>query len=193
KSSATARCMARTRSVRKKTAPLRTQRAMSSEPSNSALICRPISAIRSSICVRLINVVCAICARIIAFDSEAIPDVSVTEIGALHGRYVRLSDRFKSIWTYHQFAAGTYKNLLDAALPYTIDFQGIYDGIKHISGMLNSSQTNEAGNALTIHDRTLDRATATILKADDRISASILRRFFEKLKRQDESIIHFLI
>ena len=119
--------------------------------------------------------------------------MSVTEIGALHGRYVRLSDRFKSIWTYHQFAAGTYKNLLDAPLPYTIDFQGIYDGIKHISGMLNSSQTNEAGNALTIHDRTLDRATATILKADDRISASILRRFFEKLKRQDESIIHFLI
>ncbi|HWS71130.1 MAG TPA: hypothetical protein VN605_03405 [Thermoanaerobaculia bacterium] len=119
--------------------------------------------------------------------------MSVTEIGALHGRYVRLSDRFKSIWTYHQFAAGTYKNLLEAPLPYTIDFQGIYDGIKHISGMLNSSQTNEAGNALTIHDRTLDRATATILKADDRISASILRRFFEKLKRQDESIIHFLI
>lgn len=119
--------------------------------------------------------------------------MSVTEIGALHGRYVRLSDRFKSIWTYHQFAAGTYKNLLETSLPYSIDFQGIYDGIKHISGMLNSSQTGEAGDALTIHDRTLDRATATILKADDRISPSILRRFFEKLKRQDESIIHFLI
>ncbi|MCU1350015.1 MAG: hypothetical protein JWO56_3045, partial [Acidobacteria bacterium] len=119
--------------------------------------------------------------------------MSVSEIGVLHGRYVRLSDRFKSIWTYHQFATGAYKNFLDAPLPYQIDFQRIYDGIKRISTMLNSSQADDAGNALSINDLALDRATATIIKADDALSASLLRRFFEKLKRQDESIIHYLI
>jgi len=117
----------------------------------------------------------------------------VSEIGVLHGRYVRLSDRFKSIWTHHQFATGTYKNFLNATLPYQIDFQRTYDGIKRISTMLTSSQADDAGNALAINDVALDRATVAMIKADDAISASLLRRFFEKLKRQDESIIHFLI
>src|SRR5207237_4823547 len=53
--------------------------------------------------------------------------MSVSEIGLLHARYVRLSDRFKSIWTYHQFASGLFKNLLGMPLPYAIDFQKIYD------------------------------------------------------------------
>ena len=47
--------------------------------------------------------------------------MSVTEIGLLHGRFVRLSDRFKAIWTYHQFAAGVFKNFLEIPLPYQID------------------------------------------------------------------------
>ena len=46
--------------------------------------------------------------------------MSVTEIGLLHARYVRLSDRFKSIWTYHQFASGLFKNLVRAPLPYNV-------------------------------------------------------------------------
>ena len=31
--------------------------------------------------------------------------MSVADIGSLHSRYVRLTDRFKSVWTYHQFAS----------------------------------------------------------------------------------------
>jgi hypothetical protein len=117
----------------------------------------------------------------------------VTEIAALHGRYVRLSDRFKSIWTYHQFAGGVFKNLLDAPLPYQVDFKRIYDAIKSISGMLNTTQLADAATAVSVNDQVLDRAAATVLKTDDVISPSVLRRFFEKLKRQDDGIIHYLI
>lgn len=119
--------------------------------------------------------------------------MSVAEIGALHGRYVRLTDRFKSAWTYHQFAAGVFKNFLGEPLPYTIDFQKIYDHIKGISGSLTATQALEATSALAANEIALDRATKALLKADERVPPSMLRRFFEKLKRQDDTIIHHLI
>jgi len=119
--------------------------------------------------------------------------MSVAEIGLLHARYVRLSDRFKSIWTYHQFASGVFKNILHETLPYTVDFQKIYDRIKAVSGMLNSAQLQEAGAAIALCELTLDRTATQLLRADDSIMPSTLRRFFEKLKRQDETIIQCLL
>ena len=120
-------------------------------------------------------------------------NVSVSDIGALHGRYVRLSDRFKSLWTYHQFATGVFKSFLDAPLPYNVDFQKTYDRIKSIGAMLNASQASEAMAALAVSDLALDRAASSLLRADDRIPASIVRRFFERLKKQDDAIIQLLI
>ena len=119
--------------------------------------------------------------------------MSVAEIGLLHGRYVRLSDRFKSLWTYHQFASGVFKNLIPLPLPYKIDFQSAYDRIKAVSETLNASQVNEAAGAVGLCELALDRAASQLLRADEQVSPSILRRFFEKLKRQDENVIFFLI
>src|SRR5438105_4268597 len=119
--------------------------------------------------------------------------MSVAEIGLLHGRYVRLTDRFKSMWTYHQFASGVFKSLLGTPLPYSVDFQNTYERIKSASATLNAAQTQEASAALGLCELALDRAAIQLLRADDQVSASVLRRFFEKLKRQDETIIQFLI
>jgi hypothetical protein len=119
--------------------------------------------------------------------------VSVAEIGALHGRFIRQSDRFKSAWTYHQFATGAFKNFLDAPLPYSIDFQRIYERLKTISTKLNAGQMGEATATLGANDAALDAAQRTLVEADDRIPPSLVRRFFEKLKRTDDAIIHHLI
>jgi hypothetical protein len=119
--------------------------------------------------------------------------MSVAEIGLLHGRYVRLSDRFKSLWTYHQFASGVFKNLIPAPLPYRIDFQNIYDRIKSASAILNDSHINEAAAAIGLCELALDRASTQLLRADEQVSPSIVRRFFEKLRRQDENVICQLI
>src|SRR6266550_5791725 len=170
KSSATSSEICRTRSVQKKTVPFRTQRAIMSSPAKSVLIWRPISPTRSSIWARVINVVCAICARIIASGET----VSVSEIGALHARYVRLSDRFKSCWTYHQFAAGVYKNFLEEEVPYKVDFAKTYEQIKAVAGTLNASQTLAANGAIATCDVALDRAAAHLLYADQRIGPSAL-------------------
>src|ERR1051325_11133434 len=189
KSMATSMVMLRTRSVAKNTAPFRTQRAMSSWPAKSASISLPISATRRSMSCRLINVVCAIRGRIL---SQVSP-MSVAEIGALHARYVRMSDRFKSLWTYHQFAAGVYKNFLGQALPYAVDFQKMFESIKAIGGTINAAQAAAAQAALAANEQALDRVYRQILDADARIPPSMLRRFLEKVKKQDESIIHSLI
>jgi hypothetical protein len=119
--------------------------------------------------------------------------VSVAEIGALHARYIRQSDRFRSVWTYHQFASGVFKNFLNAPLPYSIEFQKIYDGIKRISGMMTETLATQANATMAALDKSLDRAAATLLTADQRIPPSMLRRFFEKLKSTDESIVLNLI
>ncbi|HYM59601.1 MAG TPA: hypothetical protein VEZ11_01770 [Thermoanaerobaculia bacterium] len=119
--------------------------------------------------------------------------MSVTEISQLHARYVRLTDRFKAIWTYHQFASGVFKNVLNEPLPYVVDFQKTYARIKGTSRSLNSAELAAAATAIDSGERLLDRITADLLKADDRIGPSLLRRFFEKLKKQDENIILYLI
>lgn len=119
--------------------------------------------------------------------------VPVAEIGLLHGRYVRLTDRFRALWTYHQFASGVYKNFLDTPLPYKLDFQGTYDRIKAAGVNVGGGQVQEAGAALGLCELALDRTATQLLRADDAISASVLRRFFEKLKKQDDSIIQQLI
>lgn len=119
--------------------------------------------------------------------------MTVVELGDLHARYVRAADRFKAIWTYHQFASGAFRTLLGATVPYEIDYNKIYESIKSVSSILNAAQVTAATQALDRVDVSLARVTQTLLDADDRIAASVLRRFFEKLKRQDDNIIQFLI
>src|SRR5947209_5619231 len=193
KSRATSKSMARIRSVQKKTPPLSTQRAIICVPAKSRPISCPISVTREVICARVINVVCAIRARIIHPGFARQVGVSVAEIGALHGRFTRQSDRFKSAWTFHQFASGAYKNLLDDPLPYVIDFQKIYERLKTISITINSGQMDEANGALAANDVALDHAQRTLIAADDRLTPPVVRRFFERLKRTDDAIIHHLI
>ncbi len=119
--------------------------------------------------------------------------MTVLELGALHARYVRASDRFKALWTYHQFASGALRNLLGARVPYEINFDKLFESIKQVSSILNAAQTTAATQALDRVDASLARTTQTLLDADDRIAASAMRRFFERLKRQDDNIIQFLI
>jgi hypothetical protein len=119
--------------------------------------------------------------------------MSVADIGALHARYVRLTDRFKSVWTYHQFASSVFKNFRGSDVPYKIDFQATYDRIKRVSTLMNSAQAGDAGASLEMSEVALDRATGAMLRADDEITPSVARRFFERLKRQDEQIVQSLI
>ncbi|HEY0591611.1 MAG TPA: hypothetical protein VGF40_07580 [Thermoanaerobaculia bacterium] len=119
--------------------------------------------------------------------------MSVAEIGLLHSRYVRLSDKFKAAWTYHQFVSGVYKNLLAADLPYRIEFQAIYEDIKKASDVIQSAASMSAAPMMDKCDQQLERALGELLRADEAISASVVRRFFDGLKRQDDKILFYVI
>ncbi|HKR63231.1 MAG TPA: hypothetical protein VJZ00_05810 [Thermoanaerobaculia bacterium] len=119
--------------------------------------------------------------------------MSVVELSALQSRYARASDRFKAVWTFHQFATGVFGKILHQALPYQVDFTRLYDRVKHVSSMLNVAQASQATLGMDDIEHGIDRASRELMLADDKISPSVVRRFFEKLKRQDDNIIHFLI
>ena len=117
----------------------------------------------------------------------------VAELSVLQARYARLVDRFKSIWAYHQLASGIFRVYLDAPVPYSVEFQALYDSIRAAGSALGNAPVHESHSALEACDFALDRASMTMLSADDRISTSLLRRFFERLKKHDDAIIEALI
>src|SRR5687767_8993086 len=59
--------------------------------------------------------------------------------------------------------------------------------------MMNVAEARAARAALDDAEIALIEASRKLILADERIGPSVLRRFFEKLKRQDDSIIGFLI
>lgn len=119
--------------------------------------------------------------------------MSVAEISEMHNRYVRLSDKFKSIWTYHQFAEGAFKNLIEHKLPYNIDFQNVYQPIKKSQSVIQSARPEAARELLDSADRDMENVIRQLIQADEFISPSVMRRFFERLDKHDDKIIFYLI
>jgi hypothetical protein len=118
--------------------------------------------------------------------------MSVADIGELHNRYVRLSDQFKSAWTYNQFAVGVYKSLLVRPLPYSIEFQKIYELIKTAGDGIQLSD-RDALRKMDECEKQFPAVFAKLVEADAPVTPPILRKFFEKLRRQDDKIIFHLI
>ncbi|HUO84280.1 MAG TPA: hypothetical protein VM534_04115 [Thermoanaerobaculia bacterium] len=119
--------------------------------------------------------------------------MSVSEIGQLHTRYVQLADRFKTLWSYHQLASGVYLHLLELPLPYRLDFKEIYEPIRTVSEVIRNAAAQDAAGIMDRSERELDGVTAELLQADENLSASLMRRFFDRTRAQDEKIIFSLI
>jgi hypothetical protein len=122
--------------------------------------------------------------------------VPVGQISAVQSRYARVSDRLKATWTLHQFASGAMRHFLGSSDSADLDLDPVYDQMRALAGMINGTwpgvMENTAGPFLDV-ECALDAAARTLLEIDAKISPSLLRRFFEKLKRQEDSIIEYLI
>ena len=57
----------------------------------------------------------------------------VTEIDDLPGAYIRLAERFKALWTFHQFLKGVHQTFLGDVPSYSIEFNEIYDRLREVS------------------------------------------------------------
>ncbi|HEX7829363.1 MAG TPA: hypothetical protein VF787_06885 [Thermoanaerobaculia bacterium] len=125
--------------------------------------------------------------------------MKVADVAALQSRYARISDRFKATWTAHQFVSGAYRHLLSEPLPYELDFDTIYDRVKNVAATIGGvmrGNVRPGDGAMTrieeVEELLVD-ATDLILDADTRIGPSLLRRFFEIIKPQDDAILESLI
>ncbi|QQR72868.1 MAG: hypothetical protein IPJ17_15415 [Holophagales bacterium] len=116
--------------------------------------------------------------------------MSVQEIGAIHARYVDLSSRFKAGWTYHQFLQGLQNLSVDLDLGKTrVDFQVVYGALKDISQNLTSGVSDKLSMQLEFVSRQLNAQIDALVAVDARVSPSLLRQFFDRVKNQDEKVL----
>lgn len=122
--------------------------------------------------------------------------MSVQELNRVHRRYIRLSNHFKSAWTFHQFLQGLQKVFADlGTLPVQgpTDFQGVYAELKEVSSNLAETTVDVASDQLDSVERKLVPLVQALLAADDEISPSLLRHFFQRVKNYDENILSQLV
>ncbi len=124
--------------------------------------------------------------------------MKVGDVAEFQSRYARISDRFKATWTAHQFVSGAHRHLLGERLPYALDFDSIYEHVKSVANAIGNIMRGSVrgdGTMAKIEEveEMLVDATDLILAADARIGPSLLRRFFESIKPQDDAITESMI
>ncbi len=132
--------------------------------------------------------------------SETSPgEFSTAESGSdllseLHDRYLLLSGRFKSAWTFHQFLKGVNKVFAEQSLELgTISFQSIYSELKVASKNLNVASAETANRHLDGAEKELESRLELLLDVDDRLTPTLLRRFFKRVRNYDARILGQLL
>jgi hypothetical protein len=142
--------------------------------------------------------------------------MSVERIQLLHEDYIRLTERFKALWTFHQFLRGVQKMFFSNEADGALDFGKLYDDVRSVAGAIETSSLGFADSrggrretvrrmprepadpervAPRIRDLSerLEAFARRLREADRRISASHVRRFFERVRPEDGKIaLHLL-
>ncbi len=116
--------------------------------------------------------------------------MTTPDIAVLHRRYVDLASRFKSAWTFHQFLQGIQKFFTEVEIGrYPSDFQEIHGTLKSIADNLSGGDGDRLVRELDQVERQLAQMTGILSATDSRVSASLLRQFFDRVKNFDEQIL----
>ncbi len=110
----------------------------------------------------------------------------------LSGRYTATSDRFRSLWTFYQFLGGVFKHQNLGPVPFNFDFHGLSKRIQDLVAVLALPNSTHAARELDQIERELLRIHGELARIEADFSPSLLRRFFDHLKRQDQKILFAL-
>jgi hypothetical protein len=119
--------------------------------------------------------------------------MSVERIQLLHEDYIRLTERFKALWTFHQFLRGVQKTFFATEPGYSLDFGKLYDDVRAVAGSIDTTSPEKVAPRLRELSERLDAFSRKLRDADRHISPSYVRRFFEKVQPQDEKIAFHLL
>ncbi len=118
-----------------------------------------------------------------------------TQTTELTLRFTDLSDRFRSLWTFYQFLGGVYKHQGRGAVPFEYDFQALY---RDVQGLVPKVGVGTNADSSTVQEfekleRILARIHHELCNLEKEFSPSLLRKFFDHLKNQDEKILYALV
>ena len=113
--------------------------------------------------------------------------MSVERIQLLHEDYIRLTERFKALWTFHQFLRGVQKTFFASEPSYALDFGRLYDDVRAVAGTIDTTSPEKVAPRLRELSERLDAFARKLREADRHISPSYVRRFFEKASSRSES------
>ena len=111
------------------------------------------------------------------------------DLKAPHSAYTHLTERFKALWTFHQFLQAVHKGMLGDTPSYSIDFQGIYDQVRGVASTMSSVLSENTLDAIHLLEVQLDAVQQKLADDDSRISPRHVRRFFERMRTEDEKVL----
>ncbi|MCD4749356.1 MAG: hypothetical protein K8R59_08275 [Thermoanaerobaculales bacterium] len=113
----------------------------------------------------------------------------------LNTRYTGLSDRFRSLWTFYQFLGGVFKYQDKGKLPLHLDFQALYKRVQALLPMIGDGTNADVQTIKEIEllEREIGRIHGDMVGLEREFPPSLLRRFFDRLKNQDEKILFALV
>jgi len=114
-------------------------------------------------------------------------------VQTLSVRYTTLSDRFRSLWTFYQFLGGVLKHLGEGPLPYTYDFQALHERLRVLVHTIGVESSVDATPELDQLERELDRIQRELARIESQFAPSVMRKFFDHIKRQDEKVLTALL
>ena len=118
---------------------------------------------------------------------------SMTDIQEIHRAFTRLSEKFKTFWTFHQFLQGIHKAFFADEPGYSVDFQKLYDEIRGITEAMGVRAAARVLETIDRLDLQLDAVHQKILADDAKIAPSYVRRFLERVRTQDEKLLIALL
>jgi hypothetical protein len=114
-------------------------------------------------------------------------------VQSLSVRYTTLSDRFRSLWTFYQFLGGVLKHLDEGPMPYSYDFQALHERLRVLVHTIGVESSVDATPELDQLERELDRIQRELARIEGQFAPSVMRKFFDHIKRQDEKILTALL
>jgi hypothetical protein len=114
---------------------------------------------------------------------------TVPDPEAISQAYARLSTKFKTLWTFHQFLQGIHRTSLRGSTGPAVSFAPLYEQIKRIKETKGVEPAADTRAAMARLDAQLDTLHETLAADDREISPSAMRQFFERVKAGDEDLL----
>jgi hypothetical protein len=119
--------------------------------------------------------------------------MSAIGLHELNQRYIRLTDRSRSQWTFYQYLQGLFKHLFNSQCPIEIDFPSLFNELRQLGAELGHPESARTERVMATLGSKLDGQARRLVEVDEQIQPSLLRRFFDRLRNQDEKVLLAII